>query len=252
MLAAVPHALGSEEDVSFVSGRGWRVVPAQGELDWPVLEATPERLHSAFERARSLLWTHAARFQRERRRDRRDRRRARRGLRRPDARRSGGRRRQHLLRSIKLPHSARSVCELPLRGAGGEPISFARTDSLARLRASAAGCLQESPLVYRRRLHVGERVVERRDARQRRQARRGDEPNALPRRDAAATVEAAIRADVPASTTICRRSTRGSPATTTRDGPLAAPAGSSRARPYSKTSSRRSARRTARGRRRSE
>jgi hypothetical protein len=62
VLAAVPHALGSEDDVAFVSGRGWRVVPAQGDLDWPVLEATPERLHSALERARSLLWTHAARF----------------------------------------------------------------------------------------------------------------------------------------------------------------------------------------------
>jgi hypothetical protein len=62
VLAAVPHAFGSEEDVSFLSGPGWRVVPAQGELDWPVLEATPERLRSAFERARSILWTHAARF----------------------------------------------------------------------------------------------------------------------------------------------------------------------------------------------
>jgi len=62
VLAAVPHALGPEDDVAFVSGRGWRVVPAQGDLDWPVLEATPERLHSALERARSLLWTHAARF----------------------------------------------------------------------------------------------------------------------------------------------------------------------------------------------
>jgi hypothetical protein len=62
VLAAVPHALGAEEEVAFVSGPGWRVVPAQGELDWPVLEATPERLHSALERARSLLWTHAARF----------------------------------------------------------------------------------------------------------------------------------------------------------------------------------------------
>jgi hypothetical protein len=62
VLAAVPHALGSDDDVPFVSGRGWRVVPAQGDLDWPVLEATPERLHSALERARSLLWTHAARF----------------------------------------------------------------------------------------------------------------------------------------------------------------------------------------------
>jgi hypothetical protein len=62
VLAAVPHALGAEEEVAFVSGPGWRVVPAQGDLDWPVLEATPERLHSALERARSLLWTHAARF----------------------------------------------------------------------------------------------------------------------------------------------------------------------------------------------
>jgi hypothetical protein len=62
VLAAVPHALGAEEEVAFVSGPGWRVVPAQGELDWPVLEATPERLHSVLERARNLLWTHAARF----------------------------------------------------------------------------------------------------------------------------------------------------------------------------------------------
>jgi hypothetical protein len=62
LLAAVPHALGSEEDVSLVSGPGWRVVPAQGELDWPVLEATPERLRSVLERAHSILWTHAARF----------------------------------------------------------------------------------------------------------------------------------------------------------------------------------------------
>lgn len=62
VLAAVPHAFGSEEEISFLSGPGWRVVPAQGELDWPVLEATPERLRSAFERARGILWTHAARF----------------------------------------------------------------------------------------------------------------------------------------------------------------------------------------------
>jgi hypothetical protein len=62
VLAAVPAALGSDEEVSLASGRGWRVVPAQGDLDWPVLEATPERLYSALERARNLLWTHAARF----------------------------------------------------------------------------------------------------------------------------------------------------------------------------------------------
>lgn len=62
VLGAVPHALGSQDEVSLVSGPGWRVVPAQGELDWPVLEATPERLRTALERARSILWTHGARF----------------------------------------------------------------------------------------------------------------------------------------------------------------------------------------------
>jgi len=62
VLAAVPHAFGAEEEVPFLSGPGWRVVPAQGDLDWPVLEATPQRLRSALERARNILWTHAARF----------------------------------------------------------------------------------------------------------------------------------------------------------------------------------------------
>jgi hypothetical protein len=62
ILAAIPHAFDQEQEVPLISGRGWRIVPAQGELDWPVLEATPERLHSAFERARGILWTHAARF----------------------------------------------------------------------------------------------------------------------------------------------------------------------------------------------
>jgi len=62
VLAAIPHAFENEEEVPSISGRGWRVVPARSDLDWPVLEATPERLHSAFERARSILWAHAARF----------------------------------------------------------------------------------------------------------------------------------------------------------------------------------------------
>jgi hypothetical protein len=62
VLAAIPHAFEAEEEVPLQSGRGWRVVPAQGDLDWPVLEATPSRLRSAFERARNILWTHAARF----------------------------------------------------------------------------------------------------------------------------------------------------------------------------------------------
>ena len=62
ILAAIPHAFDPEREVPHVSGRGWRVVPAQNDLDWPVLEATPERLRSAFERARGILWTNAARF----------------------------------------------------------------------------------------------------------------------------------------------------------------------------------------------
>jgi hypothetical protein len=62
VLAAIPHAFEPEEELPLQSGRGWRVVPAQGDLDWPVLEATPERLRSAFERARNILWMHAARF----------------------------------------------------------------------------------------------------------------------------------------------------------------------------------------------
>ncbi len=62
ILAAIPHAFDPDEDVPHISGRGWRVVPAQGELDWPVLEATPQRLRSAFERALALLWNNAARF----------------------------------------------------------------------------------------------------------------------------------------------------------------------------------------------
>lgn len=62
ILALIPHAFDPEREVPHVSGRGWRIVPAQNELDWPVLEATPERLHSAFERARGILWSNAARF----------------------------------------------------------------------------------------------------------------------------------------------------------------------------------------------
>ena len=61
LLASIPHAFDPDEEVPMISGRGWRVVPAQGDLDWPVLEATPQRLHSAFERARNILWTHADR-----------------------------------------------------------------------------------------------------------------------------------------------------------------------------------------------
>jgi len=51
------------------------------------------------------------------------------------------------------------VCELPLRGAGGEPISFARTvhsHGCARLPPAE---LEESPLIYRRSLDVGGRIL---------------------------------------------------------------------------------------------
>ena len=63
VLAAIPHAFEADDEVPMVSGAGWRVVPAQGELDWAVLEATPQRLRTALERARTLLWNNAARVQ---------------------------------------------------------------------------------------------------------------------------------------------------------------------------------------------
>ena len=62
MLAAIPHAFEADSDVPLVSGRGWRIVPAQGDMDWTVQEATPQQLRAAVSRARSLLWNHGARF----------------------------------------------------------------------------------------------------------------------------------------------------------------------------------------------
>jgi len=41
------------------SGDGWRIVPAASYDDWPVLEATPQRLRAAFQTARRLLWANA-------------------------------------------------------------------------------------------------------------------------------------------------------------------------------------------------
>jgi hypothetical protein len=61
LLAAIPHAFEPEEELPRLSGAGWRIVPARGDLDWPVLEATPQRLRSALERARAILWSNAAR-----------------------------------------------------------------------------------------------------------------------------------------------------------------------------------------------
>ncbi len=57
VLAAVPHASSDEPENS---GNGWRIVPAQSFEDWPVLEATPQRLRAAFQTARRVLWQQAA------------------------------------------------------------------------------------------------------------------------------------------------------------------------------------------------
>lgn len=54
----------------------------------------------------------------------------------------------------------RPVCELPLRGAGGEPVSFARTVHSHGCARLAPAQLDSSPLRYRRRFRVGARVVE--------------------------------------------------------------------------------------------
>ncbi len=56
VLANVPHAFADEEEAS---GEGWRIIPAMSYEDWPVLEATPQRLRAAFQTARRLLWTNA-------------------------------------------------------------------------------------------------------------------------------------------------------------------------------------------------
>lgn len=58
MLAAIPHAFFDDEEV--VWGRGWRVVPPVSLDDWPVLESTPQRIRSALETARRILWENAA------------------------------------------------------------------------------------------------------------------------------------------------------------------------------------------------
>ena len=57
LLSAIPNAFVDEDETS---GNGWRVVPAASLEDWPVLEATPQRLRAALETARRLLWENAA------------------------------------------------------------------------------------------------------------------------------------------------------------------------------------------------
>jgi len=61
VLALIPHAFDDAEEAARHSGRGWRLVPARGHLDWATLEATPQRLRSALERAHRILWENAAR-----------------------------------------------------------------------------------------------------------------------------------------------------------------------------------------------
>lgn len=56
VLANVPHAYADEEECS---GDGWRIIPAMSYEDWPVLEATPQRLRAAFQTARRVLWANA-------------------------------------------------------------------------------------------------------------------------------------------------------------------------------------------------
>jgi hypothetical protein len=57
VLAAIPNAFVDEDETS---GAGWRVVPAASDEDWPVLEVTPQRLRSALQTARRLLWENAS------------------------------------------------------------------------------------------------------------------------------------------------------------------------------------------------
>ncbi|MFN2528754.1 MAG: hypothetical protein ABR584_08550 [Candidatus Baltobacteraceae bacterium] len=57
MLANIPHAF---FDDGIASGNGWRIVPPNSMEDWPVMEATPQRLRAALQAARRILWENAA------------------------------------------------------------------------------------------------------------------------------------------------------------------------------------------------
>lgn len=57
MLANIPHAF---FDDGVASGNGWRIVPPISMEDWPVMEATPQRLRTALQAARRILWENAA------------------------------------------------------------------------------------------------------------------------------------------------------------------------------------------------
>ncbi|MBV8147911.1 MAG: Fe-S cluster assembly protein HesB [Candidatus Eremiobacteraeota bacterium] len=58
---------------------------------------------------------------------------------------------------MQLPET---ICALPLRGAGGEPISFARTIYSHGCALLPPATVEEEPLVYRRTIRVGDKTVE--------------------------------------------------------------------------------------------
>jgi 3-methyladenine DNA glycosylase/8-oxoguanine DNA glycosylase len=84
------------------------------------------------------------------------------------------------------------IWEFPLRGAGGEPISFARTVYSHGCAQLLPATLQESPLVYRRTFRSGSRVIEV-ALRERSGMLVGESPQRLARRDAARVEEAIVR-----------------------------------------------------------
>jgi hypothetical protein len=56
LLSSIPDATLDEGEFS---GHGWRIIPAASVEDWPVLEATPQRLRTALQTAHRLLWENA-------------------------------------------------------------------------------------------------------------------------------------------------------------------------------------------------
>jgi N-glycosylase/DNA lyase len=82
------------------------------------------------------------------------------------------------------------VCEMPLRGAGGEPVSFARTVYSHGCAQLAPAAVSSPPLRYRRALRIDGRVV---DVTMRERARKLlVETDAPLRRRQLATLEAAV------------------------------------------------------------
>jgi N-glycosylase/DNA lyase len=84
----------------------------------------------------------------------------------------------------------RTVCELPLRGAGGEPISFARTVHSHGCARLPPACLEPDPLVYKRRFRAAGRVVD--VAMRERRGRLIVETASAPAARTAASIEASI------------------------------------------------------------